>query len=95
MDDLLLNSSSDESEVEYERRFVIFRSFIRYDDPKEFRRSFRLTRRLFEGLLSIIGPSLKSTAVTKYALNPEQKVLIFLRYAATNQFYYELQHIQG
>lgn len=95
MDNFLLNESTDESDEEFEKRIVTFRPFVRYDGAKEFQRCFRLSKRLVEGLLKIIGPSIKSTAVTSRALSPEEKLLLFLRFSATNQFYHEVQDTQG
>jgi hypothetical protein len=66
-----------------------------YVNPSEFFVRFRLSPRLFEMLLKIIGESLCPKALTNNALTAQQKLFIFMRYIASNEFYYELQDTQG
>ena len=56
---------------------------------------YRLTPRLVEVLLQIVGRHLKPKVPTNHALSETKKLLIFLRFVASNQFYYELEDTEG
>jgi hypothetical protein len=90
----LIYGSDSEDELQIKRIYE-FRQFRIYDNPSDFYERFRFTPRLFELLLQEMGPILKPKATTNHALTAQQKLLIFLRFAASNEFYYELQDNQG
>ena len=56
---------------------------------------FRLTPHQVEILLQKLGPRLEPKAGTNNALNAKEKLLIALRFYATNDFYYSLADCQG
>jgi len=64
-------------------------------DPTHFRERFRLTRRLFEILLQRIGADLTPETSRSHALTASEKLLITLRFFATNQEYYNSGDTQG
>jgi hypothetical protein len=66
-----------------------------YEIPSEFFTRFRMSPRLFEILLGYLANTLTPKAPTNKALTSGEKLLVFLRFVATNEFYWELQDTQG
>ena len=62
---------------------------------KQFQRRFRLSGRQFEILLRKIGPRLSPLENTNNALTECQKLLLALRFYASNDWYYELSDFHG
>lgn len=62
---------------------------------KQFQRRFRLSGRQFEILLRKIGPRLSLLENTNNALTECQKLLLALRFYASNDWYYELSDFHG
>lgn len=56
---------------------------------------FRLTKRQVEILLQQIGENLMPKRTTNHALSAEKKVLIALRFFASNERYYTIGNNQG
>jgi hypothetical protein len=91
-------SYDSESDTENEippKKKKIYRERRVYTNPNDFYQKFRLTPRLFENLLQILGPTIKPLASTNHALSAKEKLMIFLRFAATNEFYHEVCDTQG
>jgi hypothetical protein len=61
----------------------------------DFQEQFRLSPRMFELLLQRLGPRLAPKVSTNHSLTPERKLLIALKFYATNAFYYELRSLIG
>ena len=66
-----------------------------YRNPSEFFQRFRMSERMVEKLLQIIGPTIKPIVPSNNALSAEQKVLLYLRFVSTNETGSELQDTQG
>lgn len=96
MTEYLPYSSDEASEEEIQRR-PPKRPFKICDkpQPKEFQRRFRLSPRQFELLLQELGPSLAPTTHSNNALTAPQKLLIALRFFASNDWYYEISDFHG
>ena len=91
-----LPNYDDESEDEFEpRRPNKYRERRIITNPSDFFMRYRLTPRLVEVLLQIVGRHLKPKVPTNHALSETKKLLIFLRFVASNQFYYELEDTEG
>lgn len=69
------------------RKFRIRRE---YSNPIEYLQRYRLSERLVNKLAEILA-CLEPKATTNHALTAKQKILIFLRFIASNSFYYEIQ----
>jgi 3'-phosphoadenosine 5'-phosphosulfate sulfotransferase len=87
-----MNSDEETEQTKTPKHYRIRRI---YDNILEFKVRFRLSPRLFENLLTIVRENLRPINPTNKALNSEVKLLIFLRFVASNEFYYELQDTQG
>ena len=89
------NIDFDHTAVLQHRRERIFNDRIFITDPTMFRERFRLTHRLFEILLRQLAPELAQSTHRSHALSAKDKLLIGLRYYATNQEYYNSGDTQG
>lgn len=87
----ILNSDSD-NEEEPKKTFRVRRT---YDNASEFYQRFRFNPRQAELLITLIGPSLMTHGSSKYCLSPKQKLLVSLRFYASNDFYYTLHDSEG
>ena len=89
--DQILNSSDSDIELideETEERPYVYLQRVEVTDPARFRERFRLTPRLFELLLQIVGPKLELRRQNAKALTPQQQLMCALRFYASNGYYY-------
>lgn len=86
---------SDEDEV-LEPRQYRFRPFNNAGlNAAEFQQRFRFAPRHVEILAQRLANRLSAVIPTNHPLTVEQKILITLRFFATNDFYYSLGDVQG
>lgn len=95
--DLLDNSDTDSSddEIQQPSKPYRMRPFVDFERDRDFHERFRFTRRQVEQLLRLIGPQLAPRRRRQTYLDPEQKLLMALRFYASNGFYYSLGDAQG
>jgi hypothetical protein len=91
----IYSDDSDQSEDELHYRPYQRRKFVHYAFPNEVKERFRFTPREIELLIQTLGPGLTPIAKKNNALSETEKVLIALRYYASNDFYYSLGDSQG
>jgi len=89
------SSEIEELEIVALRREYVFHDRIFITDPSMFRERFRFTHRLFEVLLQRLGPFLAPATRRSHAISATDKLLIGLRYYASNQEYYNAGDTQG
>jgi hypothetical protein len=89
------DSSDDNENQQPIERTKIYRPTISYSQPSDFRQRFRFTKRQFECLLLEVGPKLRPKVSTNNAVNETQKLLITLRFYASNNFYYDVGDTMG
>lgn len=93
---LVMSSSSESSDGENaNRRARIFRIRPIISDSMEFKQRFRLTRRLVDRLLNLLGPDLQPSTYRSNSLSALEKVLCALRFYASNSFNYTVGDAQG
>jgi len=88
-DSNLLDSSTDEEKIR------VYRPRAFFDNASEFRERFRLTPNLFYALLERVGPDLCPNTRRSCSLTAEQKLMIALRFFASNPKYYNAGDAQG
>ena len=87
MNELVTSSSSDTDEERLHRPRN-FRSRIEYDDPKKFYEHYRMTPRVFEELLNLVGEDFETSSYFYTALTAKDKLLITLNFLGTNDPYF-------
>ena len=88
MNELVTSSSSDTDEEDRLHRPRNFRSRIEYDDPKKFYEHYRMTPRVFEELLNLVGEDFETSSYFYTALTARDKLLITLNFLGTNDPYF-------
>jgi hypothetical protein len=92
----LYESSSDEENFQQPPKKVKrYRPAIIYSQPDDFRERFRFTKRQFELLLLEVGPIITPINRTNNGINATQKLLITIRFYASNNYYYDVGDSMG
>jgi hypothetical protein len=65
------------------------------NDPKKFLQRYRMSERLVDLLLENLPYLRRKTSTTNRALSAPEKILVFLRFAASNHHYYDFEDLQG
>ena len=86
----LLTSSSSDSDTDEERLFRPrnFRSRIEFSEPNKFYEHYRMTPRVFEELLNLVGEDFETSSHVFTALTARDKLLITLNFLGTNDPYF-------
>uniref|UniRef100_A0A1I8NIS5 Uncharacterized protein n=1 Tax=Musca domestica TaxID=7370 RepID=A0A1I8NIS5_MUSDO len=60
--------------------------YLQFYDEKGFVKRFRISKRTFQFLIQIVGPSLQAKVSKQYSVSPRTKLLITLRFYASGSF---------
>lgn len=86
---------SDEDAIVIRRRSPLFRPRVRLTDPTLFEERFRLTSTQADKLLRLLGPSLQANALHINRMTAKDKLLVALRFYASNSFFYTIGDANG
>jgi hypothetical protein len=89
------DSSSDEDTFIANRRPRVYQPRMEYLNSVDFRERFRLTLHQAELLLTIIGSQIETRSTVSTAMSACHKLLVTLRFYASNSFYYTIGDGQG
>ncbi|KAI6208046.1 putative nuclease HARBI1 [Aphelenchoides besseyi] len=90
-----MSTSESDSNDEAEVRPYIYRERQIITDPTQFRERYRFTPRIFELLLREVGQRLQSSKNNLMAMKADQKLMVALRFYATNGEYYNDGDLHG
>lgn len=88
-------SNSSDDELSEERKYVRIDLGSQVSNAAQFKMRFRLTPRLVDLLESILADHLSSKTKRSMPIEPKQKILITLRFLASNGVFHEVGDAHG